>query len=782
VIKIDSQRGVSFNYNGQFLATFWLKAKMLPANQPTRGFFTFLHGSMRFAVAIFCCCFVALAGTTDPRSTITFSETYRDAIRNDPDAGASVVPIVSSTLIVSLYTNVPVASFTKNAAWSINFGDQFEVDGMFTNDVNFNTNSPRATFPFIDPNTLQPAGTVVLIWTAGHFYMSVTTSSDVLGALYNYTGATQPIIGTVDLTISAGRFTNVNTIYFTGKNVTGTDRATQLSLDTGNIKGRADFIPPTVVIQSPAPNFASLNSIITVSGVAADNLGVSAVMWRLAGPHDDPTRSAARFDDWSPVDTLPQSDTAFIPRAAWRTAVDMSSFGPGTNHFWVTSQDPTGSYSPIATRDFFYSLPSPLTLQSTDGGVARGGLGVADGAMLIIDRFYVVNAVATDRNSIFLNWTDGNGAVVCVTPQYRFMMQDSLTLQANFGPNPFPAIKGTYNGLFSPSNGVNEIDAGLFTVIVRSDGTYSGKVFLESGAHPFTGNFSFYANASEPNAADSRFEIRIRGSKPLFGLLHIASPQAGTLNRAITGRLGVYDDRIQMRVGAPLDVRFAPGSSGGVEPGLYNLQLPPWPTTGPLGYGYGSILVRSNGTVATTINVADQSPVVSCSSSLDEAGNLPIYVTPYGGKGIVIGWLTFTNEPTSDVRGNNICWIKRRTGATYYRDGFHHVFGVTGSKYNAPQAGTNILGWTSGTLNFADLAFTGTPTTIAFDPVLNRFSFPNGNADNVRLRFLPATGLFIGTLSSPALPLRGVVLPKAKIASGCFLDQNQTGDVLFTTP
>jgi len=750
---------------------------------------TSLTHRLRFYVALalgLLCSFgiAGIARADKPPSTITYSEVYRDAIRNDPDFGPTAIPIVSSSLSVSLYTNVPTGTFSKKTEWDISFG-QLEIFGTFSNSPSYNTGNTSIAMPFIDPNTELVAGSIFMSWQSDHFVLTITTSSDFLDALDSYTGTTQPISDSSDLTITVGKLTCTTTIFLSGRNTHRFDLVSQLDLDSGNIMGKGDFVAPLVGIQSPSGNFATLNPVVTVKGTAADNIGVADVLWRWAAPGDDPTRGAAHFDDWSSVDVVNLPESGLVTHTTWNTAVDMSFNGPGTNRFWVVSQDPAGHLSPIQTRIFFYSVQSYLTLQSTDGGRAIGGPGVANNAVMIIDRPYSVNAVATNPSSIFLNWSDGNGTVLSITPQYKFLMEDFLTLQANFGPNPFSAIAGTYNGLFNPTNGVSEIDSGLISVTVDSHGTFSGRVVLEAGTFRFSGRFGFYGNYSDPNAADSTFEIDVGSAKPILGSLHIAGNGPNALSRQLTGQLAVYDARLQRRVTTVIDAGYSLGTTGAVAAGLYNVQLPSSQGStqiGPLGYGYASVTLRSNATATTFITLADQTPTVSCSSAMTEDGSLPLFISAYAGKGILIGWLTFTNEATSDVRGSNVHWIKRRQPSNkFYGDGFHRIFEPIGCRYIAPKTGTNILGWTSGTVTFADFAFSGTGG-ITFDPKLNRITFP-ANADNFRVSFLPATGVITGTFSStPSLPVHGILLPKVNTAYGFFLDQNQSGFVIFSTP
>lgn len=736
------------------------------------------------ALGLLCLCGVAdSAKAGNPSSSILYNEAYRDIIRSDPDYGATAIPVVSSSLSASLYMNVPVGSFNKATEWDISFS-QLEITGTFSNDVDYTTGKTSVAFPFIDPYTSQVAGSIHMSWKSDHFLLTITTSSDFLDALDFYTGATGPISDYYDLTITVGKFTTTSTIYLTGRNTYRYDAVNYLDLNTGNIIGKGDFTAPTVAISAPSPNLTTGNSEFIVTGSAQDNIAVGAVYWRWAAPGDDPGRGAVRYDDWNSVDTLNIPDSGFATQAKWSTDVDMSYNGPGTNRLWVASQDLSGRFSPIQTRQFFYVVPSTLSLWASDGGRAVGGPGVFDGANLIIDRWYSANAIPASSNYIFMNWTDGGGTLISTSPQLRFLMEDGLSLNANFGPNPFPQVVGVYNGLFNPTNGINELDSGFITVKVDARGLYSGKLCLESGTYSFSGQFGFYGNEDDPDAADANFEIKVTGSKPIAVSLHMAGAGTGALNRSMGGQLVIFDNRLGRRVTSVIDARYSPGTAGDVVPGLYNILLPSSQGTtqiGPLGVGFGSINLKSDGTATTTINLADQSPVLSCSSAMVEGGSLPLFVSAYSGKGILIGWLNFTNEATTDLRGENVRWIKRHQKTAYFADGFDRNFEVIGSQYVAPKGGTNVLGWTDGSLSYADFAFSGTGA-VAFDPTANRFSFPV-NPDNFRISFSPTTGQLNGSLASnPSLPMRAIVLPKLNSVYGFFLDQNQSGFVVFSKP
>jgi hypothetical protein len=712
-----------------------------------------------------------------------FTEVYRDAIRNDPDFGPTVLPIISSTLTVSLYTDVPLFSFNKKTAWDITFGS-IEVTGVFSNDVRYVVGATTATFPFKDPNTGLQTGFISMNWRKDHFILRISCNSDLLDIRSIYGGYSSTFSDIAPISIIVGKMTNNANIYYKGRNTDHYDPVSTLNVDTGSVTGIADFLAPTIAIGTPAPNFATLNPAFNVVGTAADNVTVGAIYWRWALPTDSATNLASHFTDWQQVD----NQTGSATRAGWSTAVDMSYNGPGTNIFWVASQDSEGRFSRIVGRNFFYSVPSPITLFTTGNGVIRGGPGVRDQANLIIKRHYYAYALAVGATNIFRNWTDGNGIVVSADSRYDFLMQDSLLLQANFGPNPFPGVAGIYNGLFFPTNGINELDSGMISLNLNSRGTYTGTITLESGIYPFSGQFLFHTSGSA--AVDSNFLIKVRNAPPILGTLHLPGNGTSSLLPSLTGQVSIYDSHLGRRVFAPITAGYSPGNAGPVRPGTYNFQIPTaylTPQNGPYGYGCGSIIVRSNGTALTIINVADQNPQVTCNGAVTQDGRLPVCASLYAKRGLYIGWFNFVDQPTSDVQGENMHWIKRRAKNVFYLEGFERNYdgsvpNVTGSYYTAPKAGTNVLGWTTGTATFLDFLLSGSDP-FTFDPVHNRFTFPSPNPDHFRIIFSPTTGIITGSFSaSPTKVLRAVVLPKANTILGYFLDETQSGFMTLNNP
>ncbi len=151
----------------------------------------------------------------------------------------------------------------------------------------------------------------------------------------------------------------------------------------------------------------------------------------------------------------------------------------------VWSNVPVGTFSltAVATRTpaarWFTSTPVSITVVAPSPTTVKSVLtllisppgsgkisGPANGASLEINKSYVVTA-SPIGNWVFANWSGGtnsnNLSPLLNTPSLTFIMTSNLALQANFVmTNPFTAVAGIYNGLFSPTNGVTEEKLRLF--------------------------------------------------------------------------------------------------------------------------------------------------------------------------------------------------------------------------------------------------------------------------------------------------------------------------------
>jgi hypothetical protein len=379
------------------------------------------------------------------------------------------------------------------------------------------------------------------------------------------------------------------------------------------------------------------------------------------------------------------------------------------------------------------------------------------GNLLEVGRAYAVTAVP-GAGQVFSNWV---GDVTSPCNPLTFMMQSNMVLQADFIPNPFIPVKGTYNGLFYDTNGVEFNSAGFFALTLAANGAYTGRIQVGGRAYPLAGQF-------DVAGTDSRTVAR-PGTNALTAALTLnLTPGANQL----TGAIG--DGTWLAELTADRAMFSVPANPATAYEGNYTMVIP----GSGMGDGYGSVNVNASGVVTLNGSLADGTAIAQ-SVPVSQNGEWPLYVPLNGGRGIVLGWITFTNEPTDDLSGL-VSWIKLAQPARYYPAGLTDETTAVGSRYIAPVGDTNqVIQLTNGivTFNGGNMAadFTNTITLNPNSTVVNGST--NAMTFNIRL----ATGLFIGSVADPdsgdTMTFKGALLQKQNSGSGYLLGTNQSATV-----
>jgi hypothetical protein len=225
--------------------------------------------------------------------------------------------------------------------------------------------------------------------------------------------------------------------------------------------------PVLAITGGPAPGARIVNSSVVIQGTASDNDGLDGVSYSVNGG-------------------------GFVPASGTTSWSFVINCKPGTNTFTVQALDNSGNQTSL-TRSFTYVVTSPLTLIVNPLGAGKITSPFNSGANLEVGHSYTIAAVA-QGNYLFSNW---GGSVSSSSAQLTFVMVSNMVLQANFIPNPFAAVSGTYNGLFSsPASGVNVETAGLIRDFkVGLKGGFSGKLFLNGTNNGFSGTFDASGHA-----------------------------------------------------------------------------------------------------------------------------------------------------------------------------------------------------------------------------------------------------------------------------------------------
>jgi hypothetical protein len=496
-----------------------------------------------------------------------------------------------------------------------------------------------------------------------------------------------------------------------------------------------DTIAPTVAISTPANNakITSFSPSVTITGTAADNQGLAAVEVQV---NDGSFAEATGTSSWT-IDVI---------------------LAPGTNIVRARAVDVKANHSAIASRTVILVANSHLNLTTNGLGSV---VGASSSTTLEVGKTYRLTAKPA-AGYIFSNWS---GTITQTAPVLNFVMQTNLVIVANFVPNPFLAVAGTFNGLFHEDDEVQPASAGYFSLKLTTKGTFNGQVFLRGGKLPLKGTL----------AADGTCTVTILRGTSLSALdvfLAVALDGSDIITGSITDgdwTASLEGDRLTYAATqpAPQAGRYTfvfPGSEG--TPGA------------PEGDSYGTLLITPTGQATFSGSLAENIKWTH-KTTVSKNGEIPLYFAPYSGQGLFTGWLSFSDEPTSDLSGE-VTWIKPSTaGGLFYPAGFTQEGQLVGSRYTMPASGQRVLNMTAGefTLTGANLAQPYT-NSIVLPPGI---SLTTNSPHKLTLKLSPPTGLLSGTFtptgSTAVIKFNGVVLQSSTNAAGYFLHTNRTGRI-----
>ena len=512
--------------------------------------------------------------------------------------------------------------------------------------------------------------------------------------------------------------------------------------------------PGAVTISSPLPSARISNSaVVSVSGKASDN-GTLRQVWYQAG-----TSAVLAGPDWQ----------AAVGTTNW-TGTNAALL-PGTNWLRVYAEDGAGNRGPTNKQMVYYVVTNRLILRTNGvGTITRNGF---SGDILEQGQNYTVTATP-GSGQVFSNWS---GTISAWTNVLTFVMQSNMVLQANFVPNPFVAVKGSYNGLFYPPDGtdmmVDATNSGFVTLTITDQGAVSGQVRMEGTSYPFSGTTL---------RADLTAEVPVprTGKTPLMLYLSNSIDTASVLASVMPNvHLPPWYAGLEARLAASgMSNRFAGTYTVAVEGGSEATNSPPG--SSPL-----TVTVSAAGQLTMSGTLADGSPAISQSVAISTNGFWPCYASLYGGRGILLGWLALD---TSAPPGQTLRWVKPPTPADkIYPLGFQEDREVLIQRYVAPRSGQNVVNWTKGwgqvTINLGN----GPQLTSYVVVSNNQVRVWGGSISNLVMTITPASGLFNGSFTHPVTHGKsnffGVFMPPTVagqdvLGGGWFLGTNQGGMVM----
>ena len=220
-----------------------------------------------------------------------------------------------------------------------------------------------------------------------------------------------------------------------------------------------DTNAPVIAITAPtsSPTYITTSPSLSLSGTTTDNVAVASVTW-----------SNSRGGSGTATGTT-----------SW--TVSGITLQAGINVITVTASDASGNTG-TDTLTVTYSTNVTVSVNVSGNGIVSPNL---NGQSLALGRSITLTAKPISGN-LFLNWT---GSITSSVPTISFVLQSNMVLQVNFIPNPFPAVKGVYRGLFSEDDGVTQTNSGAFNITAGATGNFSGKLQMGAVKYALKGRF-----------------------------------------------------------------------------------------------------------------------------------------------------------------------------------------------------------------------------------------------------------------------------------------------------
>jgi len=327
---------------------------------------------------------------------------------------------------------------------------------------------------------------------------------------------------------------------------------------------------------------------------------------------------------------------------------------------------------------------------------------------------------------------------------------------------------GTFTGLFYETTNVAPSSSGFVTLTLTNNGNFNVNLVSVGVTNSVSGQFSISNNTA--NVAVANYELGLA-----------IDTAAGTVWGSVTNTADNWT----------ADLLTYLATNPVVNSGQYTVVLPGFDdlAEGPSGDSVFNVGI-SNGVATLNGYLSDNTPV-SQVGLLSAAGNCPIYLPlyPNGTNGLLIGWLTFTNDQeNSSVTGDSsLLWFKA-VGATsnLYPNGFTNQQYVTASPYatNADYA-NNLLGF-SHSSGYGYLLLSG--GDLGANPVVKKVGITNNiislvsSADKskVGLNIITNTGMINGWYIDPkgfSNNIEGAIFQNAPLSTGYFsgVTTNQVG-------
>ncbi|HYR43373.1 MAG TPA: choice-of-anchor tandem repeat GloVer-containing protein, partial [Terriglobia bacterium] len=462
-----------------------------------------------------------------------------------------------------------------------------------------------------------------------------------------------------------------------------------------------------------------------------------------------------------------------------RTSIlTLTSVTPDNSGFYtVLIQNSAGQILSAAAKLNVIPNPSIHITSPRSGTVVKNQevtvSGTTSGDAIVARVYYRLNDGAWQLASSSDNWTHWKAIVSAATGTNELnafaesaIGTYSKTNAVQFFSPPFVPIKGVYIGLFGVPDSFAPASSGFLSLSLNFKGGFSGGIQMAGTRGSFSGQFDSNGDAS--------VTIPRRNQAPLTASLHL---ELATPDNRITGTLTDGSWVAELLVNRST---FDSHTNAAAVAGHYTFNIPGSsdPTSAPGGDSFGTLTVSTAGKIVASVSLADNTHFAQ-SVPLTQNGTFPFFAVLYAGKGIILGWLSFTN-PAASVLGGEVNWYKPTAPSKYYPDGFTISSDASGDLYE-PTNATGVLNATN-----AQIVLIGGDLS---DTITNLFTFDSHNrvtdlsGNHLTLSFSSSTGTFKGSLIEPGsgrkLPFFGVMREDFGIGDGFFLGTSLSGNALL---
>jgi hypothetical protein len=278
-----------------------------------------------------------------------------------------------------------------------------------------------------------------------------------------------------------------------------------------------------------------------------------------------------------------------------------------------------------------------------------------------------------------------NSSIAGTNTTFTFIMESNLSVTANLATNLFIGMAGRYDGIFSPGDSeVSEATSGLIeNLLLKTNGLYSGKLYLAGTTNSLIGSFDASGQATEkiPRTPAAGGDVTLE--------LIVASQ---SVPRQITGSL--QGTNLGGWISTNLNLCAATTTTNTNNSHAYTVLLPQDMSVAGAPPSYGYALITNTGSTINLGGALSDGTPFSRSEPINEQNQFPVYANLYKNPGLLLGQLSLEvpGIPGQAPPTGSLTWIKPEQKTGLYTNGFETELVVDGSPWSNSEAVlTNIF-------------------------------------------------------------------------------------------